>query len=61
MGVREDLLKRLRLPELQISRIDPLIVMPRGAEVLKTRRIPGPASLLPTPAPVPPVAAPAVD
>jgi murein DD-endopeptidase MepM/ murein hydrolase activator NlpD len=61
MGVREDLLKKLRLPELEIARIDPLVVLPRGAEVLKSRRIPSPASLLPTPAPVPPVAAPAVD
>ncbi len=41
-GVRADILKKLRLPEAEIARIDPLIVMPRGAEVLRTRRIPGP-------------------
>jgi murein DD-endopeptidase MepM/ murein hydrolase activator NlpD len=41
-GVRADILKKLRLPEAEIARIDPLIVMPRGAEALKTRRIPGP-------------------
>jgi murein DD-endopeptidase MepM/ murein hydrolase activator NlpD len=41
-GVRADMLKSLRLPVAEIARIDPLIVMPRGAEILKTRRIPGP-------------------
>ena len=41
-GVRADILKKLRLPEAEIARIDPLIVMPRGLEVLRTRRIPGP-------------------
>ena len=46
-GVRADMLKALRLPAAEIARIDPLIVMPRGAEVLKTRRIPAPAA--PTP------------
>ncbi len=40
-GVRADLLKKLRLPLAEIARIDPLIVMPGGAEVLKTRRFPG--------------------
>ena len=39
-GVRADLLKKLRLPLAEIARIDPLIVMPLGAEVLKTRRFP---------------------
>ncbi len=43
-GVRADILKKLRLPEAEIARIDPLIVMPHGAEVLKTRRIPGPGA-----------------
>lgn len=41
-GVRADILKKLRLPVAEIARIDPVLVMPRGAEVLKTRRIPGP-------------------
>jgi murein DD-endopeptidase MepM/ murein hydrolase activator NlpD len=41
-GVRADILKALRLPAAEIARIDPLIVMPQGAEVLKARRIPGP-------------------
>jgi murein DD-endopeptidase MepM/ murein hydrolase activator NlpD len=60
-GVRADLLKKLRLPVAELARIDPLIVMPRGAEVLKTRRIPGPAAyaspIAPTAAPVSPVSA----
>ena len=47
-GVRADILKNLRLPEAEIARIDPLIVMPNGAEALKTRRIPAPE---PSPAP----------
>jgi murein DD-endopeptidase MepM/ murein hydrolase activator NlpD len=41
-GVRADLLKKLRLPKAEIARIDPLIVLAHGAEVLKSRRIPGP-------------------
>jgi murein DD-endopeptidase MepM/ murein hydrolase activator NlpD len=51
-GVRADLLKKLRLPLAEVARIDPLIVLPRGAEVLKTRRIPGPTAppSLPDPA-----------
>jgi murein DD-endopeptidase MepM/ murein hydrolase activator NlpD len=48
-GVRADILKKLKLPAAEIARIDPLIVMPNGAEVLKTRRIPAPgASAAPT-------------
>jgi murein DD-endopeptidase MepM/ murein hydrolase activator NlpD len=43
-GVRADILKKLRLPAAEIARIDPLIVMPNGAEVLKTRRIPAPGA-----------------
>lgn len=46
-GVRADLLKKLRLPVAEIARIDPLIVMPFGAEVLRTRRFPA----VPPPAP----------
>jgi murein DD-endopeptidase MepM/ murein hydrolase activator NlpD len=49
-GVRADLLKKLRLPIAEIARIDPLIVMPGGAEVLRTRRFPAPV-LPPSPAP----------
>lgn len=52
-GVRADLLKKLRLPVAEIARINPLIVMPHGAEVLKTRRIPAPEA--PPPVPVPPM------
>jgi murein DD-endopeptidase MepM/ murein hydrolase activator NlpD len=56
MGVRADILKRLKLPVAEIARIDPLAVLPRGAEVLKSRRIPGPKDYVvpPTPAPPPP-------
>jgi murein DD-endopeptidase MepM/ murein hydrolase activator NlpD len=39
-GVRADILKKLRLPIAEIARIDPLIVMPGGAEVLRTLRFP---------------------
>jgi murein DD-endopeptidase MepM/ murein hydrolase activator NlpD len=41
-GVRKDILKRLRLPKLEIARIDPLLVLPGGAEALRTRQIPRP-------------------
>jgi murein DD-endopeptidase MepM/ murein hydrolase activator NlpD len=47
-GVRDDLLKKLRLPVAEIARIDPLLVMPLGAEVLRTRKFPA------KPPPVPP-------
>ena len=50
-GVRADILKNLRLPAAEIARIDPLTVMPHGAEVLKTRRIPAPDA---PPAPIAP-------
>jgi murein DD-endopeptidase MepM/ murein hydrolase activator NlpD len=58
-GVRADLLKKLKLPAAEIARINPLIVMPHGAEVLKTRRIPAPekpsaASAAPMPGPLAP-------
>ena len=42
-GVRADILKRLRVPTLEIARIDPLLVLPGGAEALRTRQIPRPA------------------
>ena len=38
-GVRADLLKRLKLPKLEIARIDPLLVLPGGDVALKTRQI----------------------
>ena len=44
-GVRADILKRLRTPTLEIARIDPLVVLPGGAEALKTRHVPTPAQL----------------
>ena len=58
-GVRADILKRLKLPVAEIARIDPLLVMPNGTEVLKTRRIPSPRSYAPAPpAPATPAARP---
>ena len=39
-GVRKDILKRLRLPKLEIARIDPLLVLPFGEKALKTRHVP---------------------
>jgi murein DD-endopeptidase MepM/ murein hydrolase activator NlpD len=39
-GVRADILKRLRVPRLEIARIDPLLVLPEGAAALRTRQIP---------------------
>ncbi|MFL5725294.1 MAG: M23 family metallopeptidase [Chloroflexota bacterium] len=44
-GVRADILKRLRTPTLEIARIDPLLVLPGGAEALRTRHVPTPAEL----------------
>ena len=38
-GVRADILKRLRLPTLEIARIDPLMVLPGGDVALATRQI----------------------
>jgi murein DD-endopeptidase MepM/ murein hydrolase activator NlpD len=38
-GVRADILKRLKLPTLEIARIDPLLVMPGGEVALKTRQV----------------------
>jgi murein DD-endopeptidase MepM/ murein hydrolase activator NlpD len=52
-GVREDILKRLRTPEWEIARIDPLLVLPNGAEALRTRRVPQPPPP-PEPTPTPP-------
>ena len=52
-GVRADLLKRLRLPPAEIARIDPLVVMPLGAEVLKSRRFPAVAPPMPAVPPPP--------
>jgi murein DD-endopeptidase MepM/ murein hydrolase activator NlpD len=42
-GVRADILKRLHTPPLEIARIDPLLVLPGGAEALKTRHVPSPS------------------
>jgi murein DD-endopeptidase MepM/ murein hydrolase activator NlpD len=39
-GVRPDILHRLRLPRYEIARIDPLEVLPGGAEALRTRQVP---------------------
>jgi murein DD-endopeptidase MepM/ murein hydrolase activator NlpD len=41
-GVRADILKRLHTPPLEIARIDPLLVLPGGAEALTTRHVPPP-------------------
>ncbi|HET9344264.1 MAG TPA: M23 family metallopeptidase [Candidatus Limnocylindrales bacterium] len=51
-GVREDILKRLNTPPLEIARIDPLWVLPNGEDALRTRRVPQPAPPAP-PAPAP--------
>jgi murein DD-endopeptidase MepM/ murein hydrolase activator NlpD len=40
-GVRQDIVHRLRTPTLEIARIDPLLVLPDGAEALRTRHVPG--------------------
>jgi murein DD-endopeptidase MepM/ murein hydrolase activator NlpD len=45
-GVRADLLRKLRLPRLEIARIDPLLVLPNGAEALRTRQIPRPGATI---------------
>jgi murein DD-endopeptidase MepM/ murein hydrolase activator NlpD len=51
-GVRADILKRLHTPTLEIARIDPLQVLPGGAEALRARRVPPPAKpALPAPPP----------
>ncbi|HUQ77262.1 MAG TPA: peptidoglycan DD-metalloendopeptidase family protein [Patescibacteria group bacterium] len=38
-GVRADILKRLKVPRLEIARIDPLLVLPGGTVALRTRQI----------------------
>jgi murein DD-endopeptidase MepM/ murein hydrolase activator NlpD len=38
-GVRADILRRLKVPKLEIARIDPLIVLPGGEVALRTRSI----------------------
>ncbi|MBA2718971.1 MAG: M23 family metallopeptidase [Chloroflexi bacterium] len=38
-GVRPNILRALKLPKLQIARIDPLLVLPGGEVALKTRNI----------------------
>lgn len=52
-GVRDDIVRRLRLPSEQIARIDPLLVLPGGTEALRTRRIPKPAPSAGPPASIP--------
>jgi murein DD-endopeptidase MepM/ murein hydrolase activator NlpD len=42
-GVRADILRNLHTPKLEIARIDPLMVLPGGAEALRTRHVPSPA------------------
>ncbi len=49
-GVRADIVKRLRTPTAEIARIDPLVVLPRGHEALRTRRVPVHAAPDPRPA-----------
>jgi murein DD-endopeptidase MepM/ murein hydrolase activator NlpD len=53
-GVREDILKRLKLPPLEIARIDPILVLPDGPAALEARRFP-----VPVPVPVPTALSPA--
>jgi murein DD-endopeptidase MepM/ murein hydrolase activator NlpD len=38
-GVRPDIIRRMRVPKLEIARIDPLAVLPGGAVALRTRNI----------------------
>jgi murein DD-endopeptidase MepM/ murein hydrolase activator NlpD len=52
-GVRADIVKRLHTPPLEIARIDPLLVLPGGAEALKTRHVPSPTKPGASPAPAP--------
>ena len=47
-GVRADILHSLRVPRYEIARIDPLEVLPGGAEALRTRRTPAVAAKVPT-------------
>jgi murein DD-endopeptidase MepM/ murein hydrolase activator NlpD len=42
-GVRKDILHKLRVPKLEIARIDPLLILPGGAEALRTRQVPKPS------------------
>jgi murein DD-endopeptidase MepM/ murein hydrolase activator NlpD len=39
-GVRPDIVRHLHTPLLEIARIDPLLVLPDGATVLRTRHLP---------------------
>ncbi|MBA2382084.1 MAG: M23 family metallopeptidase [Chloroflexi bacterium] len=39
MGVRKDILRRLKVPKFEIARIDPLDVLPGGDVALRTRNI----------------------
>jgi len=55
-GVRADIVKHLHTPLLEIARIDPLLVLPGGAQALMTRHVPTPAQLAAPSAP--PAAAP---
>ena len=55
-GVRADILHSLRVPNAEIARIDPLLVLPMGEQALKTRQVPTPKQLAgppPTPTPEP--------
>lgn len=45
-GVRKDILRRLRVPKLEIARVDPLLVLPFGQKALRTRHVPDVAKLL---------------
>jgi len=38
-GVRPDIVRRMRVPTLEIARVDPLAVLPGGAVALRTRNI----------------------
>ena len=57
-GVREDILKRLKLPPLEIARIDPILVLPDGPAALEARRFPVEVPVPAAPPPQPPVPAP---
>jgi murein DD-endopeptidase MepM/ murein hydrolase activator NlpD len=38
-GVRPDIIRRMRVPKLEIARVDPLAVLPGGVVALRTRNI----------------------
>jgi murein DD-endopeptidase MepM/ murein hydrolase activator NlpD len=46
-GVRPDIIRQLRVPDAEIARIDPLLILPGGADALRTRQVPSSATAAP--------------